>query len=277
MSTLRTLRVNAARAPRAVQPPPKSRDYTGVVVSAGKMQKTVKVRIVKQQWNAHIRKHFHRPIHYLTHDPASSVREGDIIKFQSGYRCSKHVRHVVTQIIAPFGPSLDARPPVPSLAELQIEEDAKKERKEERKKLRATIKNVEGRIRNIEEGLRTGTMPTGSTGAQKEVVREDGVIEGSGGLHHVGKINERARHNRGKEMRETEKGVRNEEALERVTRKLEDMSLSGREVGGGETEEALKAAEQGKSEEEMRAEKEDDGSESAASETQKKRGWFGWR
>jgi small subunit ribosomal protein S17 len=37
-------------------PPLASRQLTGVVVSAGKMVKTVKVRIAKQEWHKHIRK-----------------------------------------------------------------------------------------------------------------------------------------------------------------------------------------------------------------------------
>jgi len=32
------------------------RTYTGVVVSAGKMQKTIKVRVAKQKWNKKIQK-----------------------------------------------------------------------------------------------------------------------------------------------------------------------------------------------------------------------------
>jgi hypothetical protein len=37
-------------------PPPTPRSLVGVVVSAGKMMKAVKVRVPKQEWNSYVRK-----------------------------------------------------------------------------------------------------------------------------------------------------------------------------------------------------------------------------
>ncbi|KAI9758545.1 MAG: hypothetical protein M4579_003037 [Chaenotheca gracillima] len=91
---------------------PAIRSLTGVVVSAGLMQKTVKVRTTQQVWDKHIRKHFNRPVNHLVHDPASSLLAGDIITFCPGYRTSKHVHHVVTSILAPFEKPIEERPPV---------------------------------------------------------------------------------------------------------------------------------------------------------------------
>ncbi|KAJ9648876.1 hypothetical protein H2199_000789 [Coniosporium tulheliwenetii] len=107
-----------------------SRKLNGVVVSAGKMQKTVKVRIAAQEWNKHIRKHLPAPYTVLVSDPSSSVREGDIISLASGWRASKTVRHVVTSIIAPFGPPLDQRPPLPTEAERIAARTAKRVEKD---------------------------------------------------------------------------------------------------------------------------------------------------
>jgi small subunit ribosomal protein S17 len=148
------------------------RTLTAVVVSAGLMQKTVKVRIGTQQWNSHIRKvdaylpfplfcshaplsfqsftllvltpfnhitnsirlkHFNRATRLLVHDPASSLRTGDVIMIQPGWRVSKHVHHVVSSIIAPFGTPIEERPPVPTEEERLRERARRKAEKDARK------------------------------------------------------------------------------------------------------------------------------------------------
>ncbi|KZF21874.1 nucleic acid-binding protein [Xylona heveae TC161] len=118
---------------------------TGVVVSAGKMMKTVKVRIAQQNWNNHIRKFFSKPTHYLVRDPNNSTREGDIVRIAAGFRVSKQVRHVVTAIIAPFGDTLRSRPHVPSEAKRQRQLEAKRHaklaRRAERRRLSASTPN----------------------------------------------------------------------------------------------------------------------------------------
>jgi len=111
-----------------------SRQINAVVVSACLMQKTVKVRIGQQKWNAHIRKHFNRSSHLLVHDPASSLRVGDIISISPGWRASKHVHHVVNSILAPFGEPIEARPPVPTPEERIAEREAKRKLKELRRR-----------------------------------------------------------------------------------------------------------------------------------------------
>ncbi|KAK2612153.1 hypothetical protein QQS21_001883 [Conoideocrella luteorostrata] len=105
----------------------------GVVVSAGLMQKTVKVRVGGQRWNKVVNKWFANPKHYLVHDPKSSLRTGDVVSIVPGWPTSRHKRHVVKHIIAPFGVATDQRPPVPTLQERIAEREAKKAAKDERK------------------------------------------------------------------------------------------------------------------------------------------------
>ncbi|POR36875.1 37S ribosomal protein S17, mitochondrial [Tolypocladium paradoxum] len=105
----------------------------GVVVSAGLMQKTVKVRVGGQKWNKVVNKWFADPKHYLVHDPNSSLRTGDVVSIVPGWPTSQHKRHVVKQIIAPHGVPIDERPPVPSLEERIAEREAKKAAKDERR------------------------------------------------------------------------------------------------------------------------------------------------
>ena len=67
------------------------------------------------------------------HDPASSLRTGDVITIQPGWRTSKHVHHVVTSIIAPFGTPIEERPPVPTEEERMREKVRRKAEKDARK------------------------------------------------------------------------------------------------------------------------------------------------
>ncbi|KAI9816533.1 MAG: hypothetical protein M1827_001665 [Pycnora praestabilis] len=169
----------------------------GVVVSAGKMMKTVKVRIAQQAYNSHIRKHFPAPTNLLVSDPRSSLREGDIVQLASGWRTSKHVRHVVTSIIAPFGPPIEQRPPVPTEEERVTEREAKQARKKERREAR----RVEG----------VQPPPKGK----------------------VGPIQERAREGKNRALWRFDKAMENEEDVQRTSERLEGEGRIGEEVAKG--------------------------------------------
>ncbi|KAG5953379.1 hypothetical protein E4U53_005794 [Claviceps sorghi] len=104
----------------------------GVVVSAGLMQRTVKVRVGGQKWNKVVNKWFPEPKHHLVHDPNSSLRTGDVISIVPGWPTSRRKRHVVKHIIAPFGSSINDRPPVPTLEERIADREAKKAAKKAR-------------------------------------------------------------------------------------------------------------------------------------------------
>ncbi|CCU82980.1 hypothetical protein BGHDH14_bgh06030 [Blumeria hordei DH14] len=113
------------------------REIPAVVVSAGLMQKTVKVQVGVQQWNSHIKKislvkYFNRRRNHLVHDPNDSVRIGDIVAISAGSRVAKHVRHVVTKIIAPFGVPIEERPPIPTIEERNAAKEEKRRLKQER-------------------------------------------------------------------------------------------------------------------------------------------------
>ncbi|KAJ4303325.1 hypothetical protein N0V90_002218 [Kalmusia sp. IMI 367209] len=89
-----------------------SSSQVGVVVSAGRMSRAVKVRIAAQEWNKKFRKHFPSEQTYLVADPNDSLVEGDVVRIASGWRTSKNIRHVVTSIVAPFGEPVEKRPPI---------------------------------------------------------------------------------------------------------------------------------------------------------------------
>ncbi|KAG9250138.1 uncharacterized protein F5Z01DRAFT_602815, partial [Emericellopsis atlantica] len=110
----------------------------GVVVSAGLMDKTAKVRTGGQVWNSIVNKWFADPKHYLVHDPKSSLRTGDVVSIMPGWPTAQHKRHVVKRIIAPYGVPISERPPIPTLQELIAEREAKKAAKDERRASRKT-------------------------------------------------------------------------------------------------------------------------------------------
>ena len=129
-------------------------NLVGVVVRAGTMDKVVKVRRARQKFDNFLKKvailyapralsypfpfsstpatstgplfrlllrlsaHQYFMLHpsYLITDPRNSTRAGDIVKFALWpyYRGSKRVKHIVTEIVSPFGPRLDERPAVPT-------------------------------------------------------------------------------------------------------------------------------------------------------------------
>ncbi|KAL8909208.1 MAG: hypothetical protein Q9207_000382 [Kuettlingeria erythrocarpa] len=106
---------------------------SGTVVSAGKMMKAVKVRTTKQVYNSFLRKHFTAHQSHLVSDPNSSLREGDVVRIAPGWRAGKRIRHVVTEIVAPWGPPVEERPPIPDVEEMVEEMRVKREAKKERR------------------------------------------------------------------------------------------------------------------------------------------------
>ncbi|CAJ2508779.1 Uu.00g138050.m01.CDS01 [Anthostomella pinea] len=116
-----------------------TKELHGIVVSAGLMDKTVKVRLGGQRWEDRVQKWFKQPRFKLVHDPRNSVRKGDIIAIAGSWREAQHVRHVVKHIIAPHGEPIDERPPVPTIHERIEERAAKRAAKDVRRALRREV------------------------------------------------------------------------------------------------------------------------------------------
>ncbi|KAI0798310.1 hypothetical protein GGR55DRAFT_672677 [Xylaria sp. FL0064] len=119
-----------------------TKELHGIVVSAGLMDKTVKVRLGGQRWEQRVHKWFKAPRFKLVHDPANSLRQGDVVAITPCWRESQHVRHVVKHIIAPYGPGIDERPPVPTMEERVAERMAKRTAKDERRALSRAVENA---------------------------------------------------------------------------------------------------------------------------------------
>ncbi|KAJ4291513.1 hypothetical protein N0V88_006110 [Collariella sp. IMI 366227] len=119
----------AAQAAKTTAPIRTFRELHGVVISAGLMDKTVKVRVGGQKWNAWIKKFFDTP------KPTF-----------------KSKRHVVKHIIAPgSGVPISGRPAVPTAEELHAEREADREVKDRRRMLARVVKDAEGKIMEVEK------------------------------------------------------------------------------------------------------------------------------
>ncbi|KAK3384753.1 hypothetical protein B0H63DRAFT_471452 [Podospora didyma] len=148
-------------ATRAVASATKSfRELHGVVVSAGLMDKTVKVQVGGLKWNTFLKKFFKDPQTHLVHDPNNSLRQGDVVAITPGWRTSKTKRHVVKNIIAPAGVPVSARPPVPTEEQRLAYEAAWREAKDIRRAIKTHSEMADEALERAERMARK---------AQKEI------------------------------------------------------------------------------------------------------------
>jgi len=170
-----------AIAGKPIVPPCFTSQKVGVVVSAGKMARAVRVRVAEHEWNKKFRKHFPAPKTYIARDPNNSVVEGDIVRITSGYRTSKVIRHVVTSIVAPFGEPVENRPPV--LTQAQLDEQRIKERllKDVRSAERGRQASIQRLALARKQGLTIPTLAEAMEGMRIHTEAEKARAEAHGG------------------------------------------------------------------------------------------------
>ncbi|KAI9735868.1 MAG: hypothetical protein M1834_001333 [Cirrosporium novae-zelandiae] len=163
------------------------------VVSAGRMARTVRVSLQTQTYDSFLQKFYPSSVSHLVHDPNNSLIEGDVIRIIGGHRVAKHVKHVVTEIVVPFGKPIEERPPVLSLEELKQIADEKREAR---------------RIRKAEASGK-------EIGEKKK---------------YVGKINTRIMENKRKTIERYQMALGNRQALGPVKEELKRMGLEGMDL-----------------------------------------------
>jgi small subunit ribosomal protein S17 len=102
---------------------------------------------------------FTTPKTHLVHDPNSSLRTGDVVSIVPGWPTSQHKRHVVKQIIAPYGTPIEDRPSVPTEDERIALRDQQKAEKDARRQARREA------ARDAKISAKLGKLPT-EDGAQ---------------------------------------------------------------------------------------------------------------
>ncbi|KAI8938996.1 hypothetical protein NX059_004840 [Plenodomus lindquistii] len=190
-----------AKAAAAIVVPHFSSRQVGVVTSAGKMDRTVKVRVAGQEWNKRFRKHFPSHSTYLVRDPNNSLVEGDVVRIASGHRTSTAVRHVVTSILAPFGEPVENRPPV--LTEAQLEEERIRERllKDVRSAHRGRDVSVQRVAQAKKLGFQVPTLEEATQKLKQYQASEKARIEAHGGQKGQAKAAHEKRLAQGKKTR----------------------------------------------------------------------------
>lgn len=133
----------------------------GVVVSALGMR-TVQVRTAKLVYNDFLRKHFRTYENLTVSDPNSSARTGDVVRIADGWRASRKIRHILTEIVTPWGPPLEIRPKTMSLEEARErmlkKQEAQRQGRAQRKKQEIAGKTKSEAVRNPKSpgGMRLG-------------------------------------------------------------------------------------------------------------------------
>lgn len=74
-------------------------NFLGLVVSQGRMQKTVKVRVETKVFNRRINKELFRRKDYLVHDEGEISREGDLVRIEATRPLSKRKFFAIAEII----------------------------------------------------------------------------------------------------------------------------------------------------------------------------------
>ncbi|KAI4262106.1 MAG: hypothetical protein L6R42_002708 [Xanthoria sp. 1 TBL-2021] len=149
----------------------------GVVVSAGRMMKAVKVRTVKQVYDSFLQKHYTAYQSHLVSDPNSSLRTGDVVRIAARPPASKHIRHVVTDIVAPWGPPAEERPPIPSLKDLDAQYRAKRDARIARRTQRIEGARADrAGARAVEKGPSLKERHTDVVGGPEMVRGEERVV-----------------------------------------------------------------------------------------------------
>jgi len=225
MASLPTRALRAATNVKPILPPKIHSHKTGVVVSAGLMTGSVKVRVAEQEWNKKFRKHFPAPKTYLVRDPNSSLVPGDVVRITSGHRTSKAIHHVVTAIVAPFGEPVENRPKVLSQEELDEHKIKQRLLKDVRSAKRGRVVSQARLEQARRQGLQIPTLEEAMRGLKmyEEEMRERGVGQGKKDEKHTGQVGQQMtqkqrRMEAGKKLKEEKKA---EEKLNRARTQTE--------------------------------------------------------
>ena len=114
---------------------------------------------------------------HLVSDPNSSLRTGDVVRIAARPPASKHIRHVVTDIIAPWGPPAAERPPIPSLEDLDAQYRAKRDARVARRTQKAEAPRADRTgAQDVEKGPSLKERHTDVIGGVEVVGGEEKVV-----------------------------------------------------------------------------------------------------
>ena len=81
----------------------------------------------------------------MVSDPTESARTGDVVRISDEGQVSRRIHHVISEIVTPWGSSLDQRPALPSPEErLAAKEENRHRKLERRAKIMKVAQEVNG-------------------------------------------------------------------------------------------------------------------------------------
>ena len=108
--------------------------------------------------------------HYLVHDEYNACRAGDVVRLLPGMRSSKHKKHVVAEVITPFGTG--ERKPIETEEEWQLRKSQKEAAKLERR-------NSEGRSRKKKTASAAAVQSFATDVVENETTKNSEVTSNS--------------------------------------------------------------------------------------------------
>lgn len=129
----------------------------GVVVSQGKMDKTVKVRIRNTNWNRHVSKYIVSHKNMLVHDELNKCREGDVVRVQYVRPLSSRKSWAVAEFMRLKGTSWEKyQQEIPN--EVKRDEIAKLQEFQKLRQLRDSTKGESSEVLSAREN-KTDVLP----------------------------------------------------------------------------------------------------------------------
>ena len=152
-------------------------NFVGMVVSQGKMQKTVKVRVETKVFNKRINKEMLHRKDYLVHDEGEISREGDLVRIEATRPLSKRKFFAIAEILRNKGQQFAQFEKEAKLNVAREEELKSREFLARRELLEKTNYGVGSTllndIRKIQEALNKGESPE----ELSEIKARYGIVE----------------------------------------------------------------------------------------------------
>lgn len=182
---------------------------------------------------------------HLVHDPNNSLNQGDVVSLHR-LKVSTAVQHVVASIITPFGTPIESRPPIPTPEERLAAYKERRLPKLHRRTLRreaakgspeaiaelqalgldpgAGVAPGKGETFGTEKSTGKTRTPSGALMGNKGQKLPSGVLPG--GKHEVGKIDERAKHNKELAMKRNQQTKENLKRSQEMKKSMDAEGIS---------------------------------------------------
>ncbi|KAK6201545.1 uncharacterized protein RJT21DRAFT_35800 [Scheffersomyces amazonensis] len=125
-------------------------NFVGLVVSQGKMSKTVKVRVQRKVYDSRIHKELIKRKDYLVHDEGEICKEGDIVRIESIPKISSRKAFAIAEIKVNKGQQFALYEELAKKRVIEIEQQKGVETEQNKSNLLETISRIEA-LRKLDD------------------------------------------------------------------------------------------------------------------------------